>query len=149
MWRWYSPAGGCSSKARAVGADVRRLALVLVLVTAGMEGNAAEQPTARIVVQDAPLAGFVYYDGRAVWDQMRKGDPLTIVREAANPHDANAIRIEWHGQVLGYVPRRDNADLARQLDRGARVEARITELTRSTNGRHRVSYEIYVPLKEK
>jgi HIRAN domain-containing protein len=146
MWRWYSHAGGCSSKARAVGTDVRRLALVLVLVTAGTEGNAAERPTARIVVQDAPLAGFVYYDGRAVWDQMRKGDPLTIVREAANPHDENAIRIEWRGQVLGYVPRRDNADLARQLDRGARVDARITELTRSTNGRHRVSYEIYVPL---
>jgi hypothetical protein len=79
---------------------------------------------------------------------MRKGDRLTLVREPSNPHDANAIRIEWQGRMLGYVPRRDNADLARQLDRGARVDARIIELARLANGRHRLSYEIYVPLNQ-
>jgi HIRAN domain-containing protein len=118
------------------------------LVVAATLAAAAEQPTARIVVQDAPLAGFVYYDGRALWAEMKKDDRLTLVREPANPHDVNAIRIEWRGHMLGYVPRRDNTDLARQLDRGARVEARITELTRFANGRHRLSYEIFVPLKQ-
>jgi hypothetical protein len=125
-----------------------RVTILVVLALAAGGAMAAEGPTARIVVQDAPLAGFVYYDGRAHWDEIRKGDRLTLVREPANPHDANAIRIEWQGRMLGYVPRRDNADLARQLDRGARVEARITELTRAANGRHRLSYEIYVPLTE-
>jgi hypothetical protein len=108
----------------------------------------ADAPTARIVVQDAPLAGFVHYDGGALWNDIRKGDRLALVREPANPHDPNAVRIEWRGRMLGYVPRRDNTDLARQLDRGARVEARITELTRAANGRHRLSYEIYVPLTQ-
>jgi hypothetical protein len=122
------------------------MAVALAIVAGSSAG--ADAPTARIVVQDAPLAGFVYYDGRALWDDIRKGDRLTLVREPANPHDANAVRIEWQGRMLGYVPRRDNADLARQLDRGARVEARITELTRAANGRHRLSYEIYVPLTQ-
>jgi len=108
----------------------------------------ADAPTARIVVQEAPLAGFVHYDGGALWGDMKKGDRLALVREPANPHDPNAVRIEWRGRMLGYVPRRDNADLARQLDRGARVEARITELARAANGRHRLSYEIYVPLTQ-
>ena len=108
----------------------------------------ADAPTARIVVQDAPLAGFVHYDGGALWGDMKKGDRLALVREPANPHDPNAVRIEWQGRMLGYVPRRDNADLARQLDRGARVEARITELARAANGRHRLSYEVYVPLTQ-
>jgi hypothetical protein len=122
-------------------------ALALILLAAA--ANAAEGVGARIVVQNAPLAGFVYYDGKEVWDRMKRGDRLTLVREPANPHDPNAVRIEWQGHMLGYVPRKDNADLARQMDHGARVEARVTELRRAANGRHRISYEIYVPLKSK
>ena len=61
--------------------------------------------------------------------------------------DANAIRIEWQGQMLGYVPRKDNSDLARQMDLGARPEGRITALSKAANGRHQISYEIAVPLK--
>jgi hypothetical protein len=125
-----------------------RVAVLLLVALAASRSPAADAPSARILVQDAPLAGFVHYDGRALWDDIKKGDRLTLVREPANPHDANAIRIEWRGRMLGYVPRRDNADLARQLDRGARVEARITDLRRAANGRHRLSYEIYVPLTE-
>jgi hypothetical protein len=108
---------------------------------------AADSVTARIVVQHAPLAGFVYYDGQAVWERLKTGDRLVLVRESTNPHDANAVRIEWEGHMLGYVPRRENADLARQMDHGARVEARISDLQRISNGRNRISYEIYVPLK--
>jgi hypothetical protein len=108
---------------------------------------AADSVTARIVVQHAPLAGFVYYDGQTVWERLRVGDRLVLVREPANQHDANAVRVEWNGHMVGYVPRRDNADLARQMDHGARVEARITELQRLANGRNRISYEIYVPLR--
>jgi hypothetical protein len=121
--------------------------LGVALVIAAGASAAASSPSARIVVQHAPLAGFVYYEGQAIWDQMKSGDRLTLVREPDNAHDANAVRLEWQGHMLGYVPRRDNADLARQMDHGARVEARITELQRAANGRHRISYQIAVPLK--
>lgn len=106
----------------------------------------AQGATARILIQDSPLAGFQYYDGKTLWDDMKPGESLTLRREPENPHDANAIRIEWKGRMLGYVPRHANSDLARQMDHGAAVEARITELVRHRNGRNRVSYEIFVPL---
>ena len=109
---------------------------------------AAEGTSARIVVQHAPLAGFVYYEGKDVWDGLKRGDSLTLVREPTNPYDPNAIRIEWQGHMLGYVPRKENVDLARQMDLGAAAQARITGLSKSSNGRHRISYEIYVPLKQ-
>jgi HIRAN domain-containing protein len=108
---------------------------------------AAPATTARIVIQDSPLAGFKYYDGKELWNELRVGDALRLVREPANPHDANAIRVEWKERMLGYVPRRDNAHLARQMDRGAAIEARITELRSRPNGRHSLSYEIFVQLK--
>jgi hypothetical protein len=121
--------------------------LAMLALCAAAAVSAADAPSARIVVQHAPLAGFVYYDGKAVWDRMKTGDRLSLVREPANSHDSNAIRLEWQGHMLGYVPRRDNADLARQMDLGADTEARITALSKASNGRHRISYEIYVPLK--
>ena len=120
-------------------------ALVLALCSAA--AAAADAPAARIVVQHAPLAGFVYYEGKAVWDRMKPGDRLTLTREPANPHDANAISLAWQGHMLGYVPRKDNADLARQMDHGARPVARITALGTLPNGRHRISYEISIPLQ--
>jgi hypothetical protein len=123
-----------------------RATLAIALLVA-LPAYAADAPSARIVVQHAPLAGFVYYDGKTVWERMKTGDRLTLAREPSNPHDANAVRIEWQGHMLGYVPRRDNADLARQMDLGARPQGRITALSKAANGRNQISYEISVPLK--
>lgn len=126
---------------------MRGALLAFAGLVAAWGAGAADGPSARIVIERQALAGFVYYDGRAVWDSMKAGDRVTLVREPANPHDASAIRLEWQGHMLGYVPRRDNGDLARQMDLGARAEARITALAKSPNGRNRISYEISVPLK--
>lgn len=118
---------------------------VLALLAAlAMPAAAAE---ARIIVQESPLAGFQYYEGKALWDMMRVGDALQLVREPRNPHDANAVRIEWRGEMLGYIPRRENADVARQMDLGAAVKARIVRLTEARNPWHRVRFEVYVELR--
>lgn len=101
---------------------------------------------ATIIVQQSPLAGFQFYDGKALWNEMKPGDMLTLVREPDNPHDANAVRVEWNGTKLGYIPRRENADVARQMDRGAPVKARIVKLTEARNPWARVLFEVYVDL---
>lgn len=128
---------------RRIGRPVALLAVLALAVAAP-----AWCASARIVVQDSPLAGARYYDAKAVWGDIRKGDSLTLVREPANAHDANAIRVEWKGRMLGYVPRRDNADLARQMDRGMAVEAKVLDLAESRNGHRRMSYEIFVMLRQ-
>ncbi len=101
---------------------------------------------ARILVQRSRLAGFQYHDAKAVMQDMRVGDLLTLVREPANPHDANAVRVDWNSHVLGYVPRRENAAVARQLDRGNRLQARIVRLSKHRDPRRRVEFEIFLPL---
>ncbi len=99
-----------------------------------------------IVVQRSPLAGFRHYEGAEVWRDMRPGDRLQLVREKDNPYDANAVRVEWRGAKLGYVPRRDNAAVARQLDRGAALEARVADLRENRNRSVRLEFEVVVPL---
>ena len=107
----------------------------------------AAEITAQILVQSSPLAGFQYYAGKAMWDEMHEGDTLTLVREPDNVHDARAVRVEWRGIKLGYVPRRDNAAVARMLDAGTPMNASITRLTKSRNPWQRVLFDVYVPLQ--
>ena len=100
----------------------------------------------RLLVQSSPLAGFHYYQGKQLWDEIRVGDALTLVREPANPHDSNAVRVEWRGQRLGYVPRCDNRAVALHMDRGGNVEARVSRRKEHRDPWQRVEFEVFVNL---
>lgn len=123
------------------------LAFWLALWAALWIGTArAAEVDSGILIQDSALAGFQFHAGKAVWKELQVGDELTLVREPDNPHDASAVRVEWHGRKLGYVPRRENADVARLMDRGAPLAARISRLTASRNPWERVRFEVLAPL---
>ncbi|WP_310452927.1 HIRAN domain-containing protein [Sulfuritalea sp.] len=100
----------------------------------------------RILVQSSPLAGFRYYAGESLWRDMRAGDRLALIREADNPHDGNAVRIEWRGQKLGYLPRAENRAVATAMDRGEAVDARIAKLREHRNPWQRMLIEVFVVL---
>lgn len=118
-------------------------ALAVVIALAPAVATATD---AVIVVQRSPLAGFRHYAAAEVWREMKTGDRLELVREPDNPYDANAVRVEWRGHCLGYVPRRDNAAVARQMDRGNALEARIALLRENRNRSMRVEFEVVSPL---
>ena len=100
----------------------------------------------RILVQSSPLAGFQYYGGKILWDEMREGDRLALVREPDNRHDPFAVRVEWRGAKLGYLPRSDNRDVAEEMDRGTPIAGRIGRLTTDRNPWKRVRFDVYVGL---
>ena len=105
---------------------------------------AAHAQSVRILVQSSPLAGFRYHEAAAVWQELAVGDQLDLVREPANQYDPNAVRVEWRGRKLGYVPRADNAGLAWAMDRGEPVSARISALREHRNPRLRIEFEVFV-----
>jgi len=100
----------------------------------------------KLMVQSSPLAGFQYHAATELWPELRVGDALTLVREPGNSHDANAVRVEWHGRMLGYLPRAENRAVAAEMDRGGRVEARIANLREHRNPWQRVLIEVFVVL---
>jgi hypothetical protein len=118
-------------------------AFALAAIVAIPGARAAE---AMIVVQRSPLAGFRHSEGRKVLRELRPGDRLELVREPGNPYDANAVRVEWRGVRLGYVPRRDNSPVARQMDRGAVLEARLSAVRENRNRSVRIELEVVAPL---
>ncbi len=98
-------------------------------------------------LQLSPLAGFQYHHGEALLPQHSVRPepvegPLQLVREADNRYDDRAVRVDWKGHKLGYIPRLDNAAVSQLLDRGERLEAVIAELAESRNPWERVGVEV-------
>lgn len=98
----------------------------------------------KVLVQSSPLAGFQYHDGEALWQELREGDALALIREPDNAHDAQAVRVEWRGRMLGYLPRAENRSVAAEMDSGGRVEARVARLVAHRNPWRRLLIEVFV-----
>ncbi|MBS1199124.1 MAG: hypothetical protein H6R18_2909 [Proteobacteria bacterium] len=106
----------------------------------------AQSNKVRLLVQSSPLAGSQYYAVGQFWQELKVGDTLALIREPDNRHDSKAIRVEWRGHRLGYVPRRENGAVAAAMDAGEPLSARISRLTEHADPWRRVEIEIFLPL---
>lgn len=125
----------------------RRLFLERIAALAGfgvvMPASSVAAP-APVELQRSPVAGFQYHQGEAVWPLLSLGAALSLVREPDNIHDTRAVRVDWRGQPLGYVPRIDNAAVSHLLDTGHRLHARIVSLSASANPWERVEFAVFL-----
>lgn len=112
----------------------RQLAAVLAWLGAAPLGP-------EVVLADF-IAGFQYHAGPALEAELQPGHPLDLVPEPENPHDALAVRIDWRGHKLGYVPRPKNAAVAARLARGEPLRARILSVERAAGPWARVEFAV-------
>ena len=119
---------------------------LLLTISLALWLSSATAESVRMLVQSSPLAGSQYYAAGELWAQMKVGDMLELVREPDNPHDRKAIRVDWRGNKLGYVPRAQNRAVAAALDQGERLVARISRLSDDPNPWRRVEFEVFVEL---
>lgn len=120
---------------------MRSLLISLLLVATSTQAQ-----TIKVLVQSSPLAGFQYHQAGELWTGLKVGDVLTLVREQDNPHDRNAVRVEWRGHKLGYLPRAENRAVAVEMDRGTAVVGRIARLREHPSPWQRLLIEVYVVL---
>lgn len=119
------------------------LSLLLWLNCGAAQGS---PETIRLLIQTSPLAGSQYYAVGTFWQHLQVGDALTLRREPGNRHDALAVRVDWQGHQLGYLPRVQNRAVAEAMDRGDRLVARIARLTEHPDPWRRVVLEVYAVL---
>ncbi|MDQ5877500.1 MAG: hypothetical protein QG592_497 [Pseudomonadota bacterium] len=125
---------------------ISRCVLTALLAASLLLAPASAEEQIKILVQSSPLAGSQFYALSSVWDEIRPGDKLLLTREPDNRHDSNAIRVEYGGRQLGYVPRAENRALAAAMDRGEHIEARVSRLRKAKNPWQRVEFEVYLVL---
>ena len=76
---------------------------------------------------DCHIAGFTYYDGLDVINDLKLGTQVTLKSEPENPYDHEAVAIYYGDTKLGYVPQAKNSFVSNLLYFGYDdiVEARI------------------------
>jgi hypothetical protein len=79
----------------------------------------------RYIIYEGWTAGYSYYDGPSIEQQLRDGQELQLCREPGNRYDKRAIEICAGKYKLGYIPRVDNHVLARLMDQKVPLKAEI------------------------
>jgi len=115
--------------------------LAAPVIAAGTAAMAKPNPRP-LLLQESPLAGFQYHQGRRLWYRLRVGQPLRLQREPRNRFDQRAVALYWCEHKLGYLPRTENRVVASLLDQGQTLSARILRLRASDDPWRRVKVAV-------
>ena len=81
------------------------------------------------------IAGFTYYDGVDVFENLKIGTELALKAEPENPYDPNAVAIYYKKEKLGFVPKDENELLSKFLNLGYTdlFEVKINQISPDTH----------------
>lgn len=104
----------------------------------------------KLFLMECHVAGCEYHDALEVWEELKVGTPLRLVRDADNSYDPQAVALVFKGgeqpsekkenlnrdeedgeeYILGYIPREQNNIISILLDMGWDniLECRISRL---------------------
>jgi hypothetical protein len=106
-----------------------KAAVIPVAAHAASQATGPEAAASRPVAYELDrffVAGFRYHEGPRLLPTLRVGDRIALAREPGNPHDRRAVALLRGDRRIGYVPRVRNPVIARLLDQGAPLAARLT-----------------------
>ena len=96
------------------------------------------------VYLDSPyIAGFQYYKGLQLEPHLKQDDTLELKRDPKNKYDRYAVEVSHKTQKLGYLPRTDNKIIARMLDQGLTLKAKIRSINPDAHPYRRVKIRVY------
>ena len=101
----------------------------------------------KVLFQEFLLAGYPYHRADGVWPFLRIGELLHLQREPYNRYDPNAIAVYFKNDMLGYIPSSENSLLAQMMDRGERLEVRITQLLSDLKPWRGVRFSVFLGSK--
>lgn len=64
---------------------------------------------------DFHIAGFGYYEGLEVIDELALGVQVDLIAESDNPYDPEAVAIYYKAKKLGYIPKDKNSLISKFL----------------------------------
>ena len=105
---------------------------------------------------DCHLAGRMYHEADEVWDKLKVGTKVQLVREAENRYDPNAVMVCYNDQendeqvCIGYIPRSQNNTIALMMDMGYAdiFECRINQVNEQVHPEQQVQLTIRIKRNE-
>lgn len=104
---------------------------------------------------DCHLAGRMYHDADEVWNELKVGTKLSLVRDAENAYDGDAVAVAYNDEqnnepiCIGYIPSNENQPLASFLDMGYNdiFECRINRIIPDAHPEQQVHLTIWIKRK--
>jgi hypothetical protein len=108
--------------------------------------NHREQTPERLHFMNFDLAGFTYWDGVIVFNDLHVGTQLRLVREKHNEFDPYAIALYYGNYKIGYIPKERNKEISILFDMGweTMFDARINRISDETHPEHQIGVVVYV-----
>lgn len=108
--------------------------------------------TQRLYFIHFDLAGFSYYDGALVFDQLHIGSQLHLQYERDNPHDEHAVAVYFDSinsecrTKLGYVPSQHNKTIAKLCQMGYAdiFDVRVVRVNAGAHPERQISVTVHL-----
>ena len=112
-----------------------------------MQQRAFERVTRSCVLLKKTYAAGTYFvkDKKAL-NQLKQHSELDLVRECDNEHDENSVALYCHGKHVGYVPRKENREIAAMLEAGMSTKM-VTYVTEKKGTSDNTTFEFAIYLK--
>jgi hypothetical protein len=96
------------------------------------------------------IAGFTYWDGLEVFDELKIGTQLTLESEPTNGHDPDAVKILYGNIMLGYIPRGENEEISKFLQLGYTdlFSAKISRINHEAHTEKQINVTVKINKKE-
>lgn len=98
---------------------------------------------------DCGIAGFTYWEGAMVFNELKVGDRLRLVREQDNRFDPYAVALYYGDFKLGFVSRGENKELSKFCEMGYAdiFDVRINRLSPDEHPENQVGVIVYIDRK--
>ncbi|MGI8654392.1 MAG: HIRAN domain-containing protein [Pyrinomonadaceae bacterium] len=107
-----------------------RTALADLICSTGDARNLPQPFAHDITLLECYIAGTTWRELDDIESRLQASDEFTLRREPDNSHDTWAIKVMTHAdEHLGYIPRANNEPIARLLDAGKLIYARLIAKT--------------------
>lgn len=92
------------------------------------------------------IAGFTYWEGCLVLNELKVGTKLTLVREEDNKFDPYAVAVYLEETKLGFIPRTENHEISKFLELGHTdlFDARVNRISPDQDPENQIGVIVYI-----
>lgn len=109
----------------------------------------ANTTTKNVLLNQCPVAGFQYYQGKELIKKLKEKDQLKLVAEPDNQYDKYAVEVFFQNKKLGYIPRTDNKPISRMLQAGVPLSGQVCTIDPTKMAWNAVNVSVYMMILEK
>jgi hypothetical protein len=94
------------------------------------------------ILYEGYISGYQYHKGAQMEHLFQSGTTFSLKREPENPFDDDAVALYYENARIGFIPPHSNVEIARMIEKGEKLKARIARYEPELDPWERVYVEV-------